>query len=246
MGRNMKLNDLVKNVKNENLYYNLASILVESGKDYDSVNLVEGLHKMMTTMFNSDSKKSTPKTTPKKYTDDHEETKPFAGLCKSGRTILIPDNPEYRTSETKLVQAAAQMFRGEWVNNKDAQKCLSYTISFLLRKFLEDIDNTTDINLDIIGDALVNGHLTYATSHKDYKMVERVYERISYHRDSLINDLFKNPISFKESWSEIKNKLSTTIENILKTGGDITLSMGQDKAMQDDNKLSSTHPHKKH
>lgn len=230
----MQISELVKTVKNENLYHNLSWLLVEESKKTLNTNLVEGFQQMMTTMFTSSKKPAVTK--PKINIDDFEEKKPFAGLCKSGKTILIPDTPLFRTNETELINKVSILFRGDWVNDPEANKCINYVISFLLRKYLDDIDNDTDINLDIIGDALVNGHLNYATSNKDYIIVKRVYDRISSHRDKLIDSLFNTPSSFKTSFSDLKKTFPETIKNILKTGGDITLSMGQDKAKNDDSK----------
>ncbi len=198
----------------------------------------EGLTDFIGGLFFIDPKDDKqPKLTPKPKLHQEDAAEPFGGVCKFKKSVLIPENTEYRFNDTKLINAAAQMFRGNWVNNKDAQNCLKSVIHHLLGKYLEGYKNTVnDLDMNVIADAIADDKLTYDTTNKDYKVIHRVYKRIKAHKDRIFDDMVKNPGNFKNKWADAKTELATVIENVLKTGGDPSALMGQQAAAASDRK----------
>lgn len=190
---------------------------------------------LLQTLFFIKHEKTQKQQKPVKKNLDDEPSAPFGGVCKYKKSILIPENPILRKDEGKLIKAAAQMFRGNWVNNKDAQSCLKAVLSHLLKTYLEDYTNHINtINMAMLGDSLVDGQLKYASSNEDFRMVQRVFNRIMYHKNRIFNDMINNPGNFENKWKSAKEELSTVIENVLKTGGDVRSALGISVAAKQD------------
>ena len=204
--------------------------------------LQEGMKDLLGSMFFMDTKtnisaKKNKKKVPVKKLEDEEASYPFGGVCKFRNSILIPETNEYRRDPEKLIQVVAQMFRGNWVNNKEAQNCLKSVIAHLLSMYLDDYHNTVnDIDMTVIADSIADNNLKYSATNDDYKRVLRVYNRIKYHKDRIFDDMIKNPGNFQQQWKDAKTELATIIENILKTGGETRVFLGRASAEVDSKK----------
>jgi len=169
-------------------------------------------------------------------TKEEVASKPFGGVCKYKNSVLIPETPEYRMNDEKLIRAAAQMFRGNWVNNKDAQSCLKNVLSHLLSRFISKMENdVNDIDLGVIADSLASDKLEYDKTNSDFRTVNKVFTRIKYHKERIFDKMISEPGNFKDKWVDAKEELSKVIENILKNGGETTMALGQLAAERSDN-----------
>lgn len=198
---------------------------------------------MVRGVFFVDTKNSittTPVKTPRtSYKDNEEEApaEPFAGKCKYMKTVLIPEDADHRNNDRKLLAAASKIFTSSWVEKPELKDCVTEVLTHLLRHYFEEHrESFKDMDMDIIGDAVVTGKLDYDQAQKDYKVVSRVYKRISHHKDNMFSDLMhpKPGVSFEKRWKEASGKFTTAIQNILKTGGDTNLFLGVAKADTDD------------
>lgn len=195
--------------------------------------LQEGVKDFLSSMFfmdpNTDlSSKKKNKNTSEKKQPEIEAAEPFGGVCKFRNSVLIPETSEYRNNPDKLIKAAAQMFRGNWINNKDAQHCLKSVIAHLLSLYLEDYNNNVnDIDMSVIANSIADNKFQYSHSNDDYKMVYRVYKRIKYHKERIFDDMITNPGNFSQKWKDAKTELATVIENVLKTGGENKIFLGR-------------------
>jgi len=192
------------------------------------IELDEGLKSMVTDLFFLTADKPIPTKAVKPKIEDEEPSEPFGGVCKFKNSILIPETNEYRINDSKLISAAAQMFRGNWVNNPDAQNCLKSVLSHLLKKYLEGYNNNVStLDMNVLADSIADGKLNYSNDNDDYRVVQRVYKRITMHKDRIFDDMIKNPGNFRTKWVQAKTELSTVIENVLITGGDPSSLMGR-------------------
>jgi len=168
--------------------------------------------------------------------------------CKIGNTIIISD--KYNgvkiigsyNEEDILINILGNLFVTNWV--KTGERCLKKILSYLLAKYIaeEDIENEDEIDLSPIIKSLEENkdEIEISSNEKknytksELKVLEKIYERILYHRDSLFNDFFMNPKEFKEGWNEVKRKIIVTIENILKTKGDALMHVGMHYSKKED------------
>jgi len=185
--------------------------------------------------FVNDKKTNKSKISQPKHQVEEVASKPFGGVCKYKNSVLIPETPEYRINDEKLIQAAAQMFRGNWVNNKDAQLCLKNVLSHLLSRFISNMENEiNDIDLEVIANSLASDKLEYDKANSDFRIVNKIFNRIKYHKERIFDKMISEPGSFKDKWVDAKEELSKVIENILKTGGETTMALGQLAAERSD------------
>jgi hypothetical protein len=149
-----------------------------------------------------------------------------------------------KNEEDILINILGNLFVTNWV--KVGEKCLKKILSYLIAKYIseEEIEGEDEIDLEPIIRSLEKNSneldLTQNDKNKyskaEIKVLEKIYDRILYHRDSLFNDFFRNPKEFKNGWNEVKNKIITTIENILKTRGDALMHVGMHYSKKADQK----------
>jgi len=220
----------------------LSSVLKKY--DFDDTLLIaqsdlnEGINDFFASMFFIDPKNdkvSVDGDRSVKKEDDEPAARPFGGVCSYMKSVLIPERHDYRADDEKLINAAAQMFRGNWVNKKEAQNCIKSVLSHLLKKYLNQYDNNiNDIDMHMMADSIADGELHYSSSHSDFKMVQRVFKRIHHHKERIINDMIDNPENFKKKWIDSKTELAKVIENVLKIGGETNMYLGQTAASLED------------
>ena len=201
--------------------------------------------------FNSKNEKKNKikKTTTKKSSlSDISGGIPIFPECKKGNTVIIGSkykgekilNSPYE--EDILIKILGNLFVTNWV--KTGEKCLKKILSYLLVKYIkeEDIENEENIDLTPIINSLEDNKPTLEIknvnkySKQEIKILEKIYERILYHRDSLFNKFFMNPKEFKDGWEEVKTKIIETIENILKTQGNALMHVGMHYSTKYDKK----------
>lgn len=171
--------------------------------------------------------------------EDPEPAEPFGGVCKYKNSVLIPDKPELYKNERQLVDVTSRMFMGQWMKQEQPRKCMKYIINHLIKLYISSIpkEKSDGIDMKVIVKSLESDTLNYPRIKDDYKLVNKIFQRIVEHRERLFDAMLEDSSNFKEKWAESKTTIGNVIENLVANGGEMNHMLGSYAAkVADENK----------